>query len=373
MTARRTHHAPPAGRPPSRGLGPVLLALVWLSGGCVSKEINVGDAPAADAGPGCEEGRLRCSGAVLQRCSDGSFDALSECDSAALCERSVSDGASACTEATCEPDEGSCGGGQTDTFAQRCRADGSGLDATPCEGEASQCNPATGACIALRVDATEVTRAAYAEFLGDPEAAGEAPAGCAWNDDFAPDADCMAGDDVCQGDDCGEHPQVCVDFCDALAFCAAQGRRLCGRIDPGNSAGAGVPFDQAANPGVSQWMNACSSGGQSDFAFDAPVNDMPCNYAGVPLDGTHPVGAREACHAVSRGYVELYDLSGNVAEWEDACDRPVDDAAAGPQDVCRVRGGAFDSELDALRCAELPSVPMRRDARDARVGFRCCG
>jgi len=76
------------------------------------------------------------------------------------------------------------------------------------------------------VDATEVTRNQYATWLETSPSTAEQVDECLWNASFEPDATCMADSVVCAAD-CGEHPQVCVDWCEAAAYCVSAGKRLC--------------------------------------------------------------------------------------------------------------------------------------------------
>lgn len=208
------------------------------------------------------------------------------------------------------------------------------------------------------VDAAEVTNADYAAWLATAPSVAAQPAACAWNADFTPvfgwpAPPARAGDPVVQ-----------IDWCDAFAYCAAAGKRLCGRI-------GGGPADYAAgfaDPAESQWMAACSNGGATLYPYGN-------SYAGNVCDGkdfTHPnkaiaVGSASWCHGPTPPYTGLSDLSGNVAEWEDACS-----GASGAADLCRRRGGSFKDGSSLLRC-DADDGGFARAATSATTGFRCCG
>jgi formylglycine-generating enzyme required for sulfatase activity len=68
------------------------------------------------------------------------------------------------------------------------------------------------------IDATEVTQAQYAKFLiaVGSDAAPQASF-CAFNDSYAPTS---CGPGIFDPTTKGDHPVVCVDWCDARAFCA---------------------------------------------------------------------------------------------------------------------------------------------------------
>ena len=65
-----------------------------------------------------------------------------------------------------------------------------------------------------------------------------------------------------------------------------------------------------------------------------------------------------------------WDMSGNVAEWENSCS-----ANVGVSDSCAVRGGAYDTKpgTTTLLCASSAvQPPMPRSTQAADIGFRCC-
>lgn len=214
------------------------------------------------------------------------------------------------------------------------------------------------------IDATEVTRSQYAAWLLTlPDVASQNSASCAGNSTFLPRLSCMQKPTVCQGSTCGNHPQVCIDWCDARAYCMAVGKRLCGRIGGGPNA-----FDDFADASASQWYAVCSSGDINAFPYPGPFQERACNGydywgKGIPY-GTLPVASLRECQPEGN-YAGVFDLSGNVYEWEDSC------ATTAASSSCRLRGGAFHKGSDCMGCSG--------DGEDFRsesfvlVGFRCCG
>ncbi len=209
------------------------------------------------------------------------------------------------------------------------------------------------------VDRTEVTRAQYDAWLAtDPPTAGQ-PGACAGNDDLTPSCQWPPRDaDL-------ERPVVCVDWCDARAFCEAAGKRLCGRVGDGGP----YPFDGYDDPAVSEWHAACTSGGAHAYPYGDALDTAICRGADAEdytTWGLVDVGTLAGCHPPSGPYAEVFDLSGNAAEWDNGCD------GDGPDDPCRIRGGSFEHNERGLRCAMARDLRWPRTRRVPSVGFRCC-
>ena len=80
-----------------------------------------------------------------------------------------------------------------------------------------------------------------------------------------------------------------------------------------------------------------------------------------------PVASATACHGQSAPYSNIFDLSGNVDEWEDTC---VINTGIGRQDLCRIRGGYYGRFAIDLRCDA--DWGLDRDGFTVDVGIRCC-
>lgn len=220
------------------------------------------------------------------------------------------------------------------------------------------------------IDATEVTRCQYAAWVAtSPSTDGQDP-WCVDETDFAADEDCMAEETACPAN-CAHHPQVCVTFCDAYAYCLAVGKRLCGAVGGGEA-----PFDSFDDAEVDQWYNACSSGGENRYPYGDDYEPATCNGYDHPESGcqtgscqTRPGGDVATCTPAAP-YAGVYDLSGNVFEWQDSCSSHVDG-----YDRCRFGGGSYISSYgddggNALRCSyDIAGV---RNDRYSNLGFRCC-
>lgn len=263
-----------------------------------------------------------------------------------------------------------CGGGSSSDGS----AGGGGVAGTG--GQEPVCSPACGAlerctyvgastgCVAnlvtvtggYAIDATEVTRGQYEAWLnGSPSTSGQ-PLYCSWNTSFTPSCDWPPGAK-------GQYPVDCVDWCDAYAYCAAVGKRLCGKIGGGANA-----YSDFADATRDQWYNACSSGGQDVYPYGDTYNAQACNGEDKGVGAAEAVGSLSTCQSLVSGYTGVYDLSGNMHEWEDSCS-----GSSGSTDLCRLRGGAFTYQYDStLRCDYDSIGGHKRDDHSAYIGFRCC-
>ncbi len=215
------------------------------------------------------------------------------------------------------------------------------------------------------IDATEVSMRAYQKFLeatnGD---AGNQIAQCAWNTSFSPPGSCAGFAYDSQSD----KPMACVDWCDAYAYCAWAGKRLCGLTDGGT-----IPADAATlyESNFDQWFAACSEHNVRIYPYGAQYDGSVCNgnerWDGSTPATTWPAGFGQCVG----GYDGLHDMSGNVWEWQDTC-APSTTVDGGVE--CQKRGGGFkDGALLAfltLVCRSRYFHPQETTLDD--LGFRCC-
>ena len=217
------------------------------------------------------------------------------------------------------------------------------------------------------VDSTEVSGAHYAEFMQDaPGLVGSQIPVCTWNTSFEPFYEGvpqwpLPGDEM-------NLPVRYVDWCDAYAYCGWAGKRLCGRLGGGS-----VPYDQYADRAVSQWMQACTSNGNNAFPYGGTYDEFACNTEdNSAAHGYYytDVGTMLDCHGFGQ-YANVFDMSGNVLEWEDSCGPPADGGPSPSEDLCRLRGGSIFTGDYNSRCDwSEPGDP--RNGTYPGVGFRCC-
>jgi sulfatase modifying factor 1 len=217
--------------------------------------------------------------------------------------------------------------------------------------------PANGTANAsFCIDTKETTSAEYAQFLvavtSGPVA--ESP-DCDSHSSHVPAAALVPDD----------RPVANVTWCDAFAYCSWAGKRLCGQIGaPGNvNAWNSVADDE--------WYSACSLGGANTFPYGLTYGPNRCNGYMNNIGHTLPVGTMPFCVG---GYPGIFDMSGNVWEWEWSC------AATGhpATDPCRARGGGYVSSEANLRCGSDSQAlqnfngGLTRLAAYPLVGIRCC-
>ncbi|MEM6787739.1 MAG: SUMF1/EgtB/PvdO family nonheme iron enzyme [Myxococcota bacterium] len=191
----------------------------------------------------------------------------------------------------------------------------------------------------------------------------------------------------------------CVDWCDAYAYCAYRGKRLCGAI------GAGGPVVKPGDPypgtQSDEWEFACSEGGRRAVPYRPDgggpgVNDIcacyfpghwepcangaDCDQCSGPAPGNpNEPGPARGYPDCEGGYPGLFNMVGNIMEWTNRCD------GDGPDAKCMIRGGTVgDNDLYTY------DVCDQKERRQARIddfddenpepmghwrsvqGIRCC-
>jgi len=111
-------------------------------------------------------------------------------------------------------------------------------------------------------------------------------------------------------------------------------------------------------------MTACTADGSRLYPYGNLYEYLACNGEGL-AGGAAEVATYPDC---TGGYPGLFDMSGNIGEWENACDTAAPDPQA---HLCGARGGDFGESPRNLACqfAELQG----RAERHPWIGFRCCG
>ena len=157
-----------------------------------------------------------------------------------------------------------------------------------------------------------------------------------------------------------------VDWCDAHAYCAWLGRHLCGAIG-----GGALPFGLVDEPGSDAWFVACTHDGLTPYPYGPSFDETKCIDSSGSSSRVEP-GPVGTSTCVG-GYAGIYDLSGNVREWIDACD-----GTSQQTDGCYHRGGWYELGPASARTLMCQSTGANlgteyRGWRDETLGFRCCG
>jgi hypothetical protein len=242
-------------------------------------------------------------------------------------------------------------------------------------GSSTSCNRGTcsntfpGVCVrapvdadGVSIDATEVTRGAYSEFVADKggDTSGQ-PSTCSWNTDYDPSTMLSGIQPWPAAFEHYELPISAVDWCDAYAYCSWAGRKLCGSIGS-----APAEFDDYLDATKSQWFHACVGASDRQYPYGNTFDQDKCNGAPDGIEAA-PVATFDQCVGA---YAGIYDLSGNLSEWEDSC-VPSDDRV-----LCHLRGGSyypFTEPAPSVLLACNAFEQWNTQAQYAHIGFRCCG
>jgi formylglycine-generating enzyme len=227
------------------------------------------------------------------------------------------------------------------------------------------------------IDQLEVTRGEYQTFLDAKkgDTSGQ-PKGCADNSSFEPPQDPLEDPEkACPTFSLERYPKyrdypvVCVDFCDAFAYCAWAGKRMCGKVGDTKSGVQTMDQDtltKVAGSTESEWAYACSQGGKTAYPYGDSYESGKCiDKARLDERGTDSrlAGTEgETCHGTEPPFDQIFHLSGSVTEWINFCDPP--------NFACGIVGGGGDSPPEYFGCFRVGTAYLL--GQNGGTGFRCC-
>jgi len=154
-------------------------------------------------------------------------------------------------------------------------------------------------------------------------------------------------------------------MCDAWAYCSWAGKRLCGRIGGQHSSGtANVQFDE--------WSYACANGSAAtQYPYGQTFDPTICNTGTLDAGATLQAPMSfPRCHGTDAGFDQVFDLSGNIAEYDDWASSYTftDDSGLA---VVHSLGGSYEN--DSPSSCDSPSTQFGQIHRAFdNAGFRCC-
>lgn len=167
-----------------------------------------------------------------------------------------------------------------------------------------------------------------------------------------------------------QYPMVCVDFCDAAAYCKWAGKRLCGSLDHPGEGMLKLNYEERTAllaSGRHEWAHACSQGGTTVWPYGDAYEPGRC-IDKARFDAEGPDARRvanldgETCHGTKEPYSDIYHMSGSVSEWVNMCDEG--------DGSCGVLGGSFGGTPEQLSCKQ--SAVANWLGISASYGIRCC-
>jgi hypothetical protein len=163
-------------------------------------------------------------------------------------------------------------------------------------------------------------------------------------------------------------PWASVTYTQAANACQAAGMRLCRTTRSGGCGQGTVTNDE--------WGVACLNGqicSSGTYPYSCTYSSSSCNGAEKIINAATTTGSPSTCVTVNdldsgtSGTQQLFDMSGNVAEWTEDCRGTLSDGRA----IYTVRGGAYNSFESALRC-EFMVAQLALNFSHPDTGFRCC-
>lgn len=158
-------------------------------------------------------------------------------------------------------------------------------------------------------------------------------------------------------------PVVCIDFCMAATYCKWAGKRLCrGYVKPAPG------LVQDSDKIEASWV--CSNGHKSQWPYGTVLKQGQC--VDPQFDGgdgksiARPVKSAPNCHGINNPYSAVYDLVGNVIEWQDFC------VAGMNGEDCLAFAGAYDWTSEDGDCYGGGTATTNKIFYSEDLGFRCC-